>query len=106
MTERRPFLSNIQEGDVEDVANYRLVRLTSVVCKVIERISKRIILLFLIQCQSSTGCQHGIPSLHSCLSNLLILGETITRKMDEGNTADVAYLDFANVFDAVPICKT
>ncbi len=44
------------KGDPEDVVNYRLVSLTSVVCKVFERILKRAILLFLIQCKALTGC--------------------------------------------------
>ncbi len=32
---------------------------------------------------------------------LLILEETVTGLMDDGNTADVVYLDFAKTFDLV-----
>ncbi len=53
--------------DHEDFANYLPVSLTSVVCKAFERIFKRVILSFLSQCNT----------------------------MDDGNTADVAYFDFA-----------
>ncbi len=69
------------------------------VCKVFGRILKRAILSFLIQCKALTGCQYGFLPQRSCLSNLLILEETISRLMDDGNTADVVYLDFANAFD-------
>ncbi len=48
-----------KKGEKEDVANYHLVNLTSVMCKVFERISKRIILSFLRECNAITGCQLG-----------------------------------------------
>ncbi len=34
-------------------------------------------------------------------SDLLIFEEAVTRMMDEGHTADVIYLDFAEAFDSV-----
>ncbi len=37
----------------------------------------------------------------SCLSNLLVFEEAVTRMMDEGHTVDVIYLDFAKAFDSV-----
>ncbi len=40
-------------------------------------------------------------SRRSCLSNLLVLEEAVTRMMDEGRTVDVIYLDFAEAFDSV-----
>ncbi len=94
-------MSNVQEGDPVNVANCRPVSLTSVVCKVFERILKRAILSFLIPSKALTGCQHGSLSRRSCLSNFLILEETIARFMDNGNTAGVVYLDFAKEFDSV-----
>ncbi len=94
-------LSNIQEGDPRGVANFRPVSLTSVVCKVFEHILKKAILSFLIQCTALTGSQHGFLPHRSCLSNLLILEETISQLMDDGNTADVVHLDFAEAFDSV-----
>ncbi len=90
-----------KKGGPEDVANDRPVSLTSVVCKVLERNLKRAILWFLIQCQALTGCQHDFLPHQPCLSNLLVLEETISRLMDDGNTADMVYLDFAQAFASV-----
>ncbi len=44
--------------------------------------------------------QHGFLSSQSCPSNLLIIEETITRLVDDWDTADEAYLDFAKAFDS------
>ncbi len=59
------------------------------------------ILSFLSECKAATGCQHGFLPHRSCLSNLLMIEETIARLMDDGNTADVVYLDFAKAFDSI-----
>ncbi len=56
----------------------------------------RATLLFVSECKTLTGCL----SHRSCLSNLLILEETIARLIDDRNTADVVYLDFAKAFDS------
>ncbi len=83
------------------VTNFQPVSLTSVVCKFFERILKRATFPFLIQCEAFICCQHGFLLHRSCFSNLLTLGETITRLMDDGNTAGVVYLDFAKTFESV-----
>ncbi len=87
-----------KKGDPEGVSNYSPVSLTSVACKVFDRILKKAILSFLGECKAITGCQHGFLS-RSCLSNLLILEEMITRLINDVNSADVVYLDFAKIFD-------
>ncbi len=56
--------------------------------------------MFLRGCKAITGCQHGFLPHRSCLPNLLILEETITRLMDDGSNVDVVYLDFAMEFDS------
>ncbi len=89
-----------KKGDPEDVVNYLPMCMTSVVCKVFERILKRAILSLLSECKSVTGCQHGFLPYRSCSSYLLILEEN-ARLMDVGNAAHVMYLDFAMAFDSV-----
>ena len=46
--------------------------------------------------------QHGFRRGRSCLTNLLIFLDKITRDVDEGHNVDAIYLDFAKAFDKVP----
>ena len=46
--------------------------------------------------------QHGFTKGKSCLTNLLLFLEDITKAIDEGKPLDVIYLDFAKAFDKVP----
>ena len=45
--------------------------------------------------------QHGFRKGRSCLTNLLILLENITKSLDEGDNVDLIFLDFAKAFDKV-----
>ena len=49
--------------------------------------------------------QHGFRKGRSCLTNLLILLENITKSLDEGDNVDLIYLDFAKAFDKVSHSK-
>ena len=46
--------------------------------------------------------QHGFRGRRSCLTNLLVFLDKLTRAIDEGYDLDVVYLDFAKAFDKVP----
>ena len=46
--------------------------------------------------------QHGFRHGRSCLSNLLFFLDKVTRCIDNGDTVDAIYLDFARAFDRVP----
>ncbi len=48
-----------------------------------------------------TTKQHGFLPRRSTLTNLLSAEETATRWLDEGDTVDIVYLDFAKAFDSV-----
>ena len=41
-------------------------------------------------------------SKRSCLSNLLVALEAITKAIDEGNVVDMIYFDYQKAFDTVP----
>ncbi len=45
--------------------------------------------------------QHGFLPRRSCLSNLILQEERVTRLLDEGHTVDLVYFDFAKAFDSV-----
>ena len=46
--------------------------------------------------------QHGFLKNRSCLTNLLVYLEEITRSIDEGHPVDAVYLDFSKAFYKVP----
>ncbi len=91
----------IKKGDPEDVCNYRPVSLTSIIFYILERIFKRAFLSFLSDTRSIIPNQHGFLPCWSCLSNLLVFEEAVTSMIDEGDTVDLIYLDFAKSFDSV-----
>nr|VZI00046.1 unnamed protein product [Spirometra erinaceieuropaei] len=91
-----------KNGSRASANNYRPVSLTSICCKVMERIIKRELMRFLEQNHLLCDAQHGFRRGRSCLSNLLYCLEQWTRAIDEGNVVHVAYIDFKKAFDSVP----
>ncbi len=84
-----------------DPRQFRPSSLTSVVCKIREMILKEKLLAHLSQLSLLTTKQHGFLPRRSTLTNLLSAEETVTRWLDEGDTVDIVYLDFAKSFDSV-----
>src|SRR6218665_3866993 len=80
----------------------RPVSLTSVVCKVMERIVKDNVVEHLNEYNVINGSQHGFTRGRSCLTNLLEFFEEVYDRIDEGKPVDIIYLDFAKAFDKVP----
>ena len=58
-------------GKTSVVGNYRPVSLTSIACKILERIIKHHIITYLDQEQLLLPSQHGFRSGRSCLTNLI-----------------------------------
>ncbi len=75
------------------------MKLASVLCKIFDKFLKKAMLLFLTETQSLSPSQHGLLPRRSCLSNLILQEERVTRLLDQGHTVDLVYLDFA--FDSV-----
>ena len=91
-----------KKGSRNKSVNYRPVRLTSVICKVLETIIRDHMMDFLIKHKLINPSQHGFLKARSCLTNLLCFFEEITKWVDEGSPVDVIYLDFQKAFDKVP----
>ena len=83
-------------------SNYRLVSVTSVVCKILESIIKDAISMHLESNTLIKGSQHGFSSGKSCLINLLIYFEKGISEIDKGVPVDTFYIDFTKAFYKVP----
>ena len=90
-----------KKGNKSEVGNYRPVSLTSVVCKLLERIIKNRITEHLNKYNLISNSQHGFREGRSCLTNLLESLDFITNEIDQGRAVDVISLDFAKAFDKV-----
>ena len=90
-----------KNGCRESVENYRPISLTSVVCRLLERIIKDSFVSCLQECNIINNSQHGFMKGRSCLTNLLEYINYVTEQVDCGNAVDVIYLDFAKAFDKV-----
>ena len=91
-----------QKGSKRDPANYRPISLTSQLGKVMESIIRDRILEHIERHCLIHPSQRGFLSGRSCQSNLLEYLENVTKEVDNYNSVDVAYLDFAKAFDKVP----
>src|SRR6218665_3000021 len=72
-----------KKGNRSDPGNYRPVSLTSVVCKVMERIVKDNVVEHLNEYNVIKGSQNGFTRGCSCLTNLLEFVEEVYERMDE-----------------------
>ena len=91
-----------KKGSRNKSENYRPVSLTSVICKLLERLIKDHIVEFLVKHKLLNSSQHGFLKARSCLTNMLCFLEEITKWIDVGSPVDIIYLDFQKAFDKVP----
>ncbi|GCB73634.1 hypothetical protein scyTo_0002714 [Scyliorhinus torazame] len=91
-----------KKGSKGNPGNYRLVSLTSVVGKLLERILRDRIYSHL----EANGCinerQHGFVKGRSCLTDFIEFFEEVTKIIDAGRAVDVVNMDFSEDFDKVP----
>ena len=90
-----------KKGSRDSAENYRPVSLTSVVCRVLERVIKVGMVEFLEEYKIILKSQHGFTKNRSCLTNLLEFLNYVTDKVDRGKPVDILYLDFSKAFDKV-----
>ena len=94
-----------KKGSRKKSENYRPVSLTpvsltSVICKLLERLIKDQMVDFLVNHKSLNPSQHGFLKARSCLKLLFL--EEVTKWIDEGSPVDIIYLDFQKAFDEEP----
>ncbi|PKU46366.1 rna-directed dna polymerase from mobile element jockey- hypothetical protein [Limosa lapponica baueri] len=90
-----------KKGKKEDPENYRLVNLTSIPGKVMDRLILNVISKCIEEQEIIGSGQHGFTRGKSYLTNLVACYDVITVWLDEGRAADAIYLDFSKAFDTV-----
>ncbi|BHF65879.1 hypothetical protein SprV_0200889200 [Sparganum proliferum] len=97
------WITPLYKGGSRVSANsYRPVGLTSICCKIMEKIIKQQLMQFLEQNHLLSDSQHGFRKSRSCVTNLLYCLEHWTRAVDSGDMVHLIYIDFKKAFDSVP----
>ena len=91
-----------KKGSRLSANNYRPVSLTSVVCKIMEKLVRENIIKHLEMNKLINDNQHGFMHGRSCATQLLDVMDKWTKIIDEGGSVDVIYMDFQKAFDSVP----
>ena len=94
MEKKQTIIPLFKKGSRNKSENYRPVSLTSVICKLLERLIKDHLVDFLVKNKLINPSQHGFLKARSCLTNMLCFLEDITKWLDEGSPVDIIYLDF------------
>ena len=82
--------------------NYRPVSLTSVVCKVFEKLVRDALYDHMVKSNLLSPDQFGFCPGRSCVTQLLVTINDWMFSLDNKIPVDAAYLDFSKAFDSVP----
>lgn len=91
-----------KKGSRSDTCNYRPISLTSVCCKIMEKLIRKAMLKHMMENKLFSEQQHGFVYGRSCTTQLLQVMDKLTEILDKGGAIDIVYLDLAKAFDAVP----
>ena len=90
-----------KKGRRDLTENYRPVSLTSIVCKIMEKIMRNVLLDHLMGNNLISDRQFGFLPGRSCVLQLLVCMEEWTKSLDTGKQVDVIYTDYSKAFDKV-----
>ena len=91
-----------KKGSKQDPSNYRPISLTSVVCKVFEKVVKDQLCSHLINNNLLSSHQFGFVPGRNTKTQLLVTVKEWIKNLDNDIPTDVAFMDFRKAFDAVP----
>ena len=91
-----------KKGKKDDPNNYRPVSLTSISCKIMEKIVRKKLVDHMQENKLFSNKQYGFISGRSTTLQLLHALENWNETMDKGGQVDIAYMDFRKAFDKVP----
>ena len=90
-----------KKGRKSEPLNYRPVHLSSCICKVVERVITRHMMMYMEQNNLLRHEQFGFRAGRSTDDQLLLTYGHIIKQIDRGNVVDVIFLDFSKAFDVV-----
>ena len=91
-----------KKGSRNTAANYRPISLTSIICKLLERIITETIIKHLKENLIYDKRQHGFTSKRSTVTNLLEALNIWSEALSHNLPVDIIYLDLEKAFDKVP----
>ena len=91
----------LKAGSKSKPENYRLIGLTSVSGKLLERLISDEIVEHMTASNLFAKTQHGFRAGKSCVTQLLEFLEDVTTALDKSEDVDVIYLYFSKAFDRV-----
>ncbi len=91
-----------KKGDKKEPGNYRPVSLTSVICKLMEKLVRNQIVDHMKENKLFSKKQFGFIAGRSTTLQLLKVMDEWTEILDAGGTLDAVYMDFMKAFDKVP----
>ncbi|XP_004207315.2 uncharacterized protein LOC101240603 [Hydra vulgaris] len=84
-----------------DPGNYRPISLTSVVCKVMEKLLCDTMVNHLVKHSLILKNQHGFVRKKACVTNWLESIDMMSKALSDKISMDVAFMDFSKAFDMV-----
>ena len=91
-----------KKGPKKIAENYRPISLTSVLCKMLEKLIRSHVMKHLVDNKLLSPRQYGFISGRSTTTQLLYFIDKCINMISEGNVVDTIYFDFAKAFDSVP----
>lgn len=91
-----------KKGDKCVAGNYRPVSLTSVVCKIMEKLVRNHVMSHMKMNDFFTNKQYGFIAGRSTTLQLLEVMDKWTEALDRGENIDCVYMDYQKAFDTVP----
>ena len=91
-----------KKGDKKSASNYRPVSLTSILCKLMEKLIRKRIVEHMDKLGLFSNRQFGFMGGRSTSLQLLTVLEKLTKVIDDGGIVHAVYMDFMKAFDKVP----
>jgi hypothetical protein len=88
-------------GSRHDPGNYRPISLTSIPCKIMEKIINRSLQTFLTSHNLLHPSQHGFLPSRSCLTNLSSFFDDLSKAAELRCKVDCIFFDFSKAFDVI-----